>query len=225
MAIGDFEPGATIVVQERWRGMLWSAVPHRVVADGEWLITFVPAGAVEVHATNRGLPAAAGMTRSERKLEALRTGVHTAMERRSAPATLHFFRPGSWARVIAGWDLDASFTGWYVNFERPFLRRDDGLETKDLVLDALVDCELCWHWKDRTEFDTAVSLGVLSADLDPTLATAADVVRSWLASRTGPFDRQWRRWRADPDWPAPELPAGYRPGDNAPGGFWRDRLL
>lgn len=27
MAIGDFEPGATIVVQERWRGMLWSAVP------------------------------------------------------------------------------------------------------------------------------------------------------------------------------------------------------
>lgn len=47
-----FEPGSVIVVEERWRGRLWSAEPHRVISsDPARLLTEVPAGTVGLVAT------------------------------------------------------------------------------------------------------------------------------------------------------------------------------
>ncbi|NYH88485.1 hypothetical protein [Actinopolymorpha rutila] len=39
----DWYPGRPLVVQERWRDQLWSAVPHVLVEDGDWYVTHVPA--------------------------------------------------------------------------------------------------------------------------------------------------------------------------------------
>lgn len=54
MDLPVFAPGQTIVAENRWRELLWSAVPQRVIgSDENQLITYLPAGAVSVLATNR----------------------------------------------------------------------------------------------------------------------------------------------------------------------------
>ncbi len=61
-----------MVVEERWRGLLWSAAPHVVASSRSTeLVTYVPAGTVSVLASNRGLAGTEGLTRDERKLLAL----------------------------------------------------------------------------------------------------------------------------------------------------------
>jgi protein associated with RNAse G/E len=213
----SLRPGDPLVVTERWRGHLWSAVPHTFVAsDDGALVTFLPAGALSAYASSRGVPGREHLPRGERKLLAMQTCVYTVVEvpHHFTPlATLHFFRPGSWARVNAGWTSDLStFLGWYVNFEVPYQVVDDGLETMDLVLDMIVKPDLTWWWKDRDEFDDAVLRGVLDPDLAGTLETEASRITDLIARRDGPFRPTWSRWRPDRCWSAPSLPAHLRAG-------------
>src|SRR5699024_200021 len=47
MGLAPFDVGRTVVVEERWHGLLWSAVPHRVVASTQdKLVSWVPDGTV-----------------------------------------------------------------------------------------------------------------------------------------------------------------------------------
>ncbi|MGI8868487.1 MAG: DUF402 domain-containing protein [Mycobacteriales bacterium] len=191
---GPSPTGGVIVVQERWRGQLWSAAPHRVVECADRLVTFLAAGSITVHATNRGLPVAAGMTRSERKLEALRTGVHTVTEHREPWSSLHFFTPGCWARVSQSWDDAGHIVGHYVNFETPYEEVDDGVVTMDLALDALVRGHR-WEWKDLDDLDAAIRIGIFEAGLRSTLMECAGEVRRWVEKGEGPFAPAWKQWR------------------------------
>jgi protein associated with RNAse G/E len=205
-----WQPGDILVVQERWRGHLWSAVPHVAVAAGEGYVTYVPSGTAATYASSIGVPGRDHLPRSERKLLAMQTCVYEVVERYLVPAALHFFTPGSWARVSLGWEADGMFMGWYVNFERPVTATPDGLQTMDLVLDMIVRPDRTWDWKDRTEFDEAVRRGVLDAGLLETLETEAEGVLARMRSRTGPFDESWSAWRADPGWVRPVLPPEFQ---------------
>jgi protein associated with RNAse G/E len=206
----NFTAGQSIVVQERWHGRLWSAVPHVWVGGGEQLVSFLPRGVMWAFATNRDMPEAAGLDRDQRKLAAMQTCVYRVAERASDISALHFFAPGHWSRVNLGWTADGTFMGWYVNFERPPALRDDGLETKDLVLDIGIAPDRSWRWKDREDLDTAIERGILPAEVRDTLLAEADAVLRQCAAGSGPFDPRWIDWTPKPEWGIPELPAGYR---------------
>lgn len=145
-----FEPGQTIVVEERWKWLLWSAVPQLVVdGDSHRLVTYVPAGTVSVVGSNRHVPGADQLTRSERKLEALKMLQVRPLAISETPDKLYFYTSGSWARVNLGWDpTDGHFMGWYVNFEQPVVGTAQGLAGKDLVLDLYIEPDGVWTaWK------------------------------------------------------------------------------
>ncbi len=205
-----WRPGDPLVVTEVWHGHLWSAIPHTLVsADETGHVTYLAPDAVGAYATSRGVPGRAHLSRGERKLAALQTLVYRVVEapHHFAPlASLHFFRPGSWARVNLGWSADRSqFLGWYVNFEVPYQLVDHGLQTMDLVLDMLVTPDRTWRWKDRDEFDDALARGILSADIAATLEAEAAQVIDQVERRQGPFADAWPGWRPDPRWSTPLL--------------------
>lgn len=217
-AVGDdagmlpmFEAGRGIVVEERWRGRLWSAVPHRVVeSEQEMLITQVAAGTRGVFATNRGLPEAAGMTRDERKHEALKTCVARPVEAEEPLDLVHVCQPGRWARVILGWKDDHEFRGWYVNFELPVKATESGVWGKDLVLDLMIFPDGSWSWKDSEEFDRALDDGIFAPELKSILVEESDRVLEDHSRRRGPFDPELLTLRPGPASTA-TLPSEYGP--------------
>lgn len=206
-----FHSGQTIVVREIWRNRLWSAVPHIWIDE---YLTYLPQGTLGAYASNRDLPYTDGMTREQRKLAAMRTCDYRVVERTTDISTLHFFTPESWARINLGWS-ENRFLGWYVNFESPFELWYGGIQAKDLVLDLRIAPDAQWQWKDRDSFDTAVSDGLLPADLLPKLEAEAAIVLEMLRRRAGPFDPRWPDWKPDPTWETPILPAEMRSGGSA----------
>jgi predicted RNA-binding protein associated with RNAse of E/G family len=207
-----WQRGDTVVIRERWRDRLWSAVPHIAV---EPYLTYLPDGTRATYASSVGVPGREALPRAERKLAALQTCIYRVVEQSIGLTMLHFFTPGSHARVNLGWTSDNTFTGWYVNLERPVTVHDDGLETMDLVLDLHIEPDGRWQWKDREHFDEAVRRGVLDAELLPVLEADAGRVLAELDRAEGPFAPAWRTWRPDPQWTVPQLPEVYRVGGSA----------
>lgn len=80
MSLCAHAPGDTIVVEERWHGLLWSAVPHHVVESGP-----------------------DHLTRDERKKYTLRARRARVAEVPEAPNKLFFYRQGRWSRTNLGW--------------------------------------------------------------------------------------------------------------------------
>lgn len=186
--------GDLVLVTQTWRDRLWSAVPHRLVrsSPGE-VVTFVAAGTRGSFATSRGIIGRERLSRAERKLEALRSDVRSVVEVLLELDMLNFFVDDSWARTNLAW-ANGRFVGWYVNFELPPTATPEGIATMDLVLDALVTPAGEWQWKDRDDFDRAVSDGLLDPTLPHTLAATAATIQELLKSGEGPFHPDWVDW-------------------------------
>ena len=206
-----FGIGTTITAEERWHGLLWSAVPARVVSSTpSQLVSYLPTRTVGTFATNRDLPEAVGMDRDQRKLLALKTCHAVVAERREAPDKLNFHRPNRWARINLGWDAATGvFLGWYVNFELPPSATSVGIASKDLVLDMWVDPDLSWRWKDAADYRRALDDHILDSEIEAPIRAEVDVVLAEIRSASGPFGSEWTTFHPDPQWPEPELSAPY----------------
>lgn len=200
--------GSTLVVEERGRGLLWSAVPHVVVSSRiTELVTYVPAGTVSVLASNRGLAGTEGLARDERKLLALKTCRARAIEHVESLNMLYLYRPDRWSRINLGWDPDTgSFPGWYVNFELPVRPTDHGLASKDLVLDLWVNPDRTWRWKDSDDYVRALEEGILDPTIRSSIEAEGRRVLEELDGRDGPFADSWATFLPDPAWSPPRLP-------------------
>lgn len=183
-----------IDVIEEWRGREWSRTNHSIVEtqDGS-LLTLEREGTVGTYASSRGVPGREGLSRAERKFTALET---LEVRMREVPAsidTLHFWRPGRYARINRGWSK-GRFLGWYVNFERPPSVHPDRIITMDLVLDALVAPDGAWSWKDREDFDEALRRGLVTQPEAREVWAETERVRAELDERQGPFAEVWDSW-------------------------------
>lgn len=97
--------------------------------------------------------------------------------------------------VYLNWSPGWTFERWYVNFERPLVRVDGGVEVTDEFLDLIVHPDGEWEWKDEDELDEAVAVGRLDAvRADRVRATARRVVGD-VEARRWPFDGSWAEWR------------------------------
>jgi len=205
-AVGD-----SIVVEERWHGLPWSAEPHRVVASSAVeLVTWMPAGAVAVRASNRGLPDTEHLSREQRKLAALADRRVQPIETVEAPNKLYWWRQGRWSRINLGWHPDTGhFMGWYVNFEQPVAGTSTGIWGKDLVLDLLIAPDGTLSPKDEADFDEAIDRGIVPGELRATFADETNQVLAELDEKSGPFAAGSVSFRPDPDWPHPMLPGSH----------------
>jgi hypothetical protein len=196
--VRTFEPGESAALREIWEGRIWSARPVTVVEDAEEQITlFIPARAHWVAPFRNG-----------KRLKIQEAG-YELVEQPYGAHVLSFAWPENSAAVLLFYGSDWSPSHWYVNLEDPLRRSPVGFDTLDHKLDAIVELDGSWRWKDEDQFDEIIERGLLDPEDARSLrAEAEDAVRRILA-REPPFDRDWFGWRPDPAWPTPTLPEGW----------------
>ncbi len=196
-----WEPGDTVALREIWRGRIWTARAVTVVEDAEErLMFYVPPGmrwkcplAADGHGWMR-VPED-DWTLGDRVWE----GKHV----------LSFAWPGVSHAVLAYWDADRSFLGWYINLQTPLVRTAIGFDYMDHMLDIEVEPDGSWRLKDEEDLDDWVRRGGISEAEARAIRLEARRAVARLGSGESPFDERWESWRPDPSWPAPELPAGW----------------
>lgn len=204
-----FAPGATVVRRDVHRGKIWTAEPFRVISDTPDALM-----AVCWPGTERIAPAT--------YVEWLRTGDENA--RRQAMPNL---AAGQWElgrfrwrgttqviRSVPGEHFSVyryfgtpGAGGWYVNFEIPLLRTDQGFDTFDLLLDLVADADLGhYRWKDEDDYAQARRLGVIDDAVHSAVEQARQRAVALIEARAGPFAAEWPVRAPAPGWPLPELP-------------------
>ena len=120
--------------------------------------------------------------------------------------------PGA-AHSVWWWFEQGRFTGWYVNLEAPCVRRADGVDTDDHVLDIVVTPERRWEWKDVGEFDGRIGEPHYFDD------AAAETIRAegrrvigLIEAGVFPFDGTHTGFRPEPGWPVLRLPGMTQAG-------------
>jgi predicted RNA-binding protein associated with RNAse of E/G family len=107
------------------------------------------------------------------------------------------------------WDEDGAFGNWYVNLERPHFWQANGCDTRDTLLDVVCDAPRRWRWKDEDELELAVAVGAITREDAEGVRAEGERVVAAIERWESPFADGWERWRPDPRWPAPELPADW----------------
>jgi hypothetical protein len=107
------------------------------------------------------------------------------------------------------WDEAGTFGNWYVNLERPHLWHANGCDTRDTLLDVVCEAPRRWRWKDEDELEIAVAVGAITREDAVGIRAEGERVVAAIERWASPFADGWERWRPDPSWPAPELPADW----------------
>ncbi|RJQ81802.1 DUF402 domain-containing protein [Pseudonocardiaceae bacterium YIM PH 21723] len=173
-----FAAGSTVYHREVLHGRIWLSMPVRVVADDEVLALWLTEGTpfdFPPHPFGRHPWSAAPRWRDTHVLQLMRPGDGYAV----------------WG-MFHGDRLDH----WHLNFQAPYRRRLDGIDTLDHGV-AIVLRAGRWSWKDRDDHLEQVEQGRLSpAEArrveQEAVAVAADLDagRYWWAGR-------WARWRPE----------------------------
>jgi len=134
----------------------------------------------------------------------------TLIEHTTKRHVLGFSWPGAGHAVLAIWDSDWVFTGWYVNLETNIARRGRFYDYVDHCLDVLIPPDRSrWTWKDEEELEDAVRLGIYTEEQARTFRAEGERAARRLLAGERPFDHDWAGWRPDPDWPIPTLPQDW----------------
>jgi predicted RNA-binding protein associated with RNAse of E/G family len=198
--MGGWEPGEAVAVREIWDGRVWSATPAVVVQDDPSERRFyIPAGTSMKYAVDR----------DQRELR-LYANRWTLADRTFSRSMLSFSWPDVPYAVLALWEADGRFAGWYVNLETALGRDGRCYDFVDHCLDVLVPPDgSSWTWKDEDELEEAVRREILTAEQAVALRIDGERAARRLLDRAPPFDRDWSGWRPDPAWPVPTLPEGW----------------
>ncbi|MEU3495315.1 DUF402 domain-containing protein [Kitasatospora cineracea] len=208
-----FQSGTTVVRRDVHAGRVWTAKPHRVVADTGHVLTLACWPGIQGLAPTtwiESLRTGSDAVR-EQGLDHLAAGTWTlgphCWER---TAVLSHYLAGEWFSLHCFQDAySGDPISWYVNFEMPYRRRPGGIDTMDLALDLVVTPDLSRHrWKDRDEYGRLRRLGVVDDFLDRQVDAACARALRMLDDRAGPFASGWPAWAPEEAWPLPLLPDG-----------------
>ncbi len=188
--------GDWIVRREIWRGNPWLGTIVRAIADREdLLVSYLPAGA-PFGFPDGDWPGGRHPWHGRGVWEG--HGVLMLQRPGDAHAIWHF-----WAGPTR------EFAGWYVNFQRPFVRTPIGYDTSDLELDIWIPDGGPWQWKDLELLDDRVAEGRFTRqEADAVLEDGRRVAADLDAGRRW-WDDEWRTFEPDPAWLPPPLPAGW----------------
>ena len=197
--MGRFEPGETVALRQTWDGRVWAARPATVVEDapGQTML-FIPIGIHWMAPFHDG-----------QRLKIPQTEFELVPQRYEETSALSFSWPDTWYAVLLFQRPDGSPSSWYVNLEEPLRRTQIGFDSLDHELDAIVELDGSWRWKDEDDLAEAIRRGVIPAEEEPRLRADGERAVRRILDREPPFDRDWTPWRPDPSWPVPVLPEGW----------------
>lgn len=177
----SFRPGRSIRRREVLHGAVWLSVPMRVVADTDDLLALL---------VTEGSP----MEFPDHPF-----GPHpwSSLDRWRDTDVLQLHRPGD-GYAVWGIFRGGVRSGWYVNFQRPFVRHAAAIDTLDHGVDIVVDADGRWAWKDREHVAEQVAAGRLTAAEAAEVWGEADRVAAELDA--GPASWWWATWS---DWHPP----------------------
>lgn len=131
-------------------------------------------------------------------------------QRRHTTDALTILTPGASHAVTAMFHGGGGpFICWYVDLQEPFRRVPDGIVTCDQQLDIVIGPDGRWRWKDEDHLARSVELGWIPDTRARALRREGEEVIAALKRGDAPFSEPWPSWRADPNWPIPELPANW----------------
>jgi hypothetical protein len=108
-----------------------------------------------------------------------------------------------------------AFAAWYVNLESPYVRRPDGVDTTDHVLDIVVTPDRQWEWKDADEFDEHIGNPLyFDGATAGTIRAEGHRLIKLIEGGEFPFVGTHTGFRPGPDWPTLRLTG--TPGFPAP---------
>ena len=125
-----FAPGTVVTVREVLHGQTWAEFPETVVHDDGEVLARVQADGSPLTFPEHPWPHPWGHL--------------TAWQ---GTTVLKLRRLGDCYSVWKFFE-DGLFASWYVNFETPVVRRDDGVDINDLQLDVVIERDGSWRWKD-----------------------------------------------------------------------------
>ena len=111
--------------------------------------------------------------------------------------------------IYVHWGREGEFLGWYVNLEEPWLRTALGFDTTDHLLDIWINPDRTWHWKDEDDLAEAVEIGLFSHEKAAAIRAEGERAIERIEAWGPPFDEPWDAWRPSPEWPLPQMPAGW----------------
>jgi hypothetical protein len=125
----------------------------------------------------------------------------SAPGRWQGPGLVMLQRPGDAYAVWVFWaGADRAFDCWYVNFQAPFVRGEDCVDTLDHELDLWSADGREWHWKDAEMLDLRQDQGWFTPDELAGIRAAGSEVYAELTTRGMWWDEAWRGWTPLPAW-------------------------
>ena len=104
---------------------------------------------------------------------------------------------------------ERAFAGWYLNLQEPFRRTAVGYDTQDLELDVWMPSRGGWSFKDEDLLEVRVREGRFTQDEVASIRALGDEIGAMLDQSEQWWDASWSKWRPDPSWRGPTLPAGW----------------
>jgi len=123
---------------------------------------------------------------------------------------LLIFEPQKYYSTILFWNQEnGEFLCYYINFQVPFRRRYDSVDTLDLELDLIVNPDFSMRWKDVEEYQMAIDHSLISAEWVKEIEDTKPEILERIEKRQYPFDGSWLDWKPDLGWSPPELPENW----------------
>ena len=187
--------GDQILVRSIWNGRVRAAWPDTVVSDTEHLLALYLASGTRFNRADSRMP----------------VGNRSMIDDVWTSDILLLVAPGDAHSVLLFWEGPSQvFDRWYINLQSPVRRTAFGIDFTDHFLDIIVNADLStWRWKDEDELKEALSLGLVSQTLASQIRAEGNRVIRKIQAGDSPFKDGWDKWRPNPEWPIPELPAGW----------------
>lgn len=123
---------------------------------------------------------------------------------------LLLWRSHEWFVVSLFWhDGDDTFLGWYVDILEPLRHTPVGFDTRDLILNVVIEPDRRWRWKDEDELVWCAENRLLAPYDAESIGRVAERAVNVLEAGDPLFTDEWIAWRPDPMWPISAAPEGW----------------
>lgn len=202
-----WKPGDVIAWREVFRGRVWHALSCFVVKDApnEIVIVALPGSErmIEEHYPK-------GKNNGKRRWDFRLTDWKLERLPWHSTRALQILEPHKFYSTIYFWDhASGEFLCYYINFQLPFRRKGNIIDTLDLDLDLVIKPDFSYEWKDLDDFQKAKEAGLIQPEWIAKIETAKEEVLERLEKRSYPLDGSWLNWRPDSEWLVSQLPANW----------------
>lgn len=200
-------PGDVVAWRGIYRGLPWHVMPTIVIRDAahETVLALTPGTGcmVEEHYPK-------GRREGKRRWDFQTEDWNLVNFTWHTNRLLLILEPEKFYSVIHFWDhASGEFLCYYINFQLPYIRHRNHVDTLDLELDIIVNPDFSYKWKDLDDYQTGIETGVILPEWVNRIESAKEEVLDRLEKREYPLDGSWLNWQPDPSWETPQLPENW----------------